>query len=158
MITSTVSALSILYGPLSTVTTVAAALPITAIDWPVFVAWRARDLSLFSLATSGQASSTTFPSLSIQKTIHKPPLTPPLTTVFTPPAPCLNVLVVSPYTDYTLVYLPHDDSCFPVKPETVGFYSPGICPSGYTCACSLDTGFQDWTLDPGESGRRCCPR
>ena len=160
MMTSSVSVLSLLYAPLRSVTTVALGLPITALDWPVFVAWEARDLSLFSLATSGQTSGTTFPSLALQKTIGVPLLTPPLTTVFTPPAPCLNVLVVSPYTSDPFFFLPHDDSCFPVRPETVRFYSPGICPSGYICACSLDSGYQEvgLTMSPGESGRRCCPR
>ena len=101
-----------------------------------------------------------------------------LTTIFTPPASCLNTLFVEYYTQaqppnnlgnthLTLGLMPMSQ-CFPVSyleeywHSGVGYYSPAVCPSGYTSACDVlhvsTNGFL-WgpSLLPSETAYKCCP-
>ncbi|KAI1471161.1 uncharacterized protein F4812DRAFT_168383 [Daldinia caldariorum] len=65
----------------------------------------------------------------------------PLTTTFTPPADCIAssalYWVNTASTFYWLQGRPGQSSCFPddYSPYQNQYYSPGICPSGYTRAC-----------------------
>jgi hypothetical protein len=79
-----------------------------------------------------------------------------LTTVFTPPTGCswpISEVLSIPTT------------CFPpyynrAGPEYLGYYSPGICPSGYTVGCTPDSSvktFNDEPIKPGETVGVCVP-
>ncbi|KAI2632687.1 hypothetical protein GGS26DRAFT_87486 [Hypomontagnella submonticulosa] len=65
----------------------------------------------------------------------------PLTTTFTPPANCVAssalYWVKTSSTFYWLHGQPAQSSCFPdnYSPSQDQYYSPGICPHGYTRAC-----------------------
>src|SRR5436190_5468627 len=82
--------------------------------------------------------------------------TPPvaaLTTIFTPPASCLQTLFVQYYTQFQppnnfgnthlTLGLMQMSQCFPISyseqyhHSRVGYYSPAVCPSGYTSACDV---------------------
>lgn len=91
----------------------------------------------------------------------------PLTTVFTPPADCLNGLhaenwdIASATASYPYFHLPNGDriDCFPYDYFVVDypFYSPGICPSGYALVSynvTTSTGTSNLaTVTRGD----CCP-
>ena len=93
---------------------------------------------------------------------------PALTTTFTPAASCLassNVWEIHFTTagagafDTYLYYLqgpPRTSDCLPENydPVTTAYYSPGICPSGYTAACSYANTLGSLT----ETTLTCCPR
>jgi hypothetical protein len=91
---------------------------------------------------------------------------PPLTTTFTPPASCFEPTKV----ESTLVWMAFGFDCLPSAGTTdlytPGFFSPGVCPSGYTSACSFDStstlaasdNRTEITLASGEFGQKCCPR
>ncbi|KAH7176423.1 hypothetical protein EDB81DRAFT_897757 [Dactylonectria macrodidyma] len=82
-----------------------------------------------------------------------------LTTTFTPAASCLSSLTNIYAESFGAMYggpLTRDD-CFPAHYEDArtNYYSPGICPDGYTTACSSIT-------PAGEGGAietvvTCCP-
>lgn len=82
----------------------------------------------------------------------------PLTTIFTQPPGCSFPIPYSYQTTST--------TCGPPEFLSVwysnGFYSPGICPSGYSIGCTNTvTGFQrpsDFLVTPGESAYWCVPR
>lgn len=90
----------------------------------------------------------------------------PLTTVFTTPDFCGTVLWTA--TDTPPL---HSEICMPPKFHSLyvykyGFYSPGICPSGYSEGCAFPTALATETLGtqmyggpllPGEEARMCCP-
>lgn len=84
-----------------------------------------------------------------------------LTTVFTPPASCFastNIWQVwePEETDwYELVGPPDASGCMPSGYEvaTTAFFSPGICPSGFTAASSNTATIADLT----ETTHVCCP-
>jgi hypothetical protein len=65
-----------------------------------------------------------------------------LTTVFTPPSSCLasSALwwIYTGYNVYQLQGPPDLQNCFPPSyvPNSTAYYSPGVCPSGYTTACT----------------------
>lgn len=110
----------------------------------------------------------------------------PLTTVFTPPAACTQLVLVPSNLNFPQATLFEaqgcnqgdlEDAALCWPPATVsapsppldgwGFYSPGLsCPSGYATACSAarnvgrsQTGFDfQFPLDEGESAAGCCPR
>lgn len=69
-----------------------------------------------------------------------------LTTIWTPP--CESIIPFE-YFDTT--------SCAPPEYESVwydgGYYSPAICPSGYTAGCAPTK-----TLRSGQTGAICVPR
>ncbi|KAH0536862.1 hypothetical protein FGG08_006293 [Glutinoglossum americanum] len=88
----------------------------------------------------------------------------PLTTIFTPPSACFGLTSISSFRE---LWLGFDISCGPESSSvTGGFYSPGICPSGFTSACPIgyasllngDGGTApEITLGKGELGHKCCP-
>ncbi|KAI4866523.1 hypothetical protein F4820DRAFT_244971 [Hypoxylon rubiginosum] len=85
----------------------------------------------------------------------------PLTTSFTPPADCVAssalYWVNTASTFYWLHGQPLQTSCFPdnYSPYQNQYYSPGICPSGYTKACeSLSTSGALATV----TRATCCPQ
>jgi hypothetical protein len=85
-----------------------------------------------------------------------------LTTIFTPPSSCFGLTSVSSYSQ---LWLGFGSACEPGTEATVGYYSPGICPSGYTSACPIGRSslynvesVTEFTLGPAELGHRCCPR
>lgn len=92
------------------------------------------------------------------------PIIAALTTTFTPPTGCFTSLEA--YLDRDTVLLvplgitaPPTAffSCFPQSYTVAGsagaYYSPGVCPRGFTSACAISSS----TL-PGESAALCCPR
>ncbi|KAI5468114.1 hypothetical protein BGZ63DRAFT_399638 [Mariannaea sp. PMI_226] len=83
-----------------------------------------------------------------------------LTTIFTPPDFC------TPYVDASswLVSLEESglSSCFPGHPSVAGlihsvYYSPAICPFGYTVDCLRFNSNQGPPLQSGETAAICCP-
>ncbi|KAG7287232.1 hypothetical protein NEMBOFW57_006738 [Staphylotrichum longicolle] len=104
----------------------------------------------------------------------------PLTTVFTPPAPCNIAIGLCATCDVAWwgqtcgPKTVHDDqSCWPATTTGVpdpglplygwGFYSPGLnCPAGYTSACSATAGStSNWKvqfkMEAEETFIGCCP-
>src|ERR1700735_992507 len=91
----------------------------------------------------------------------------PLTTTFTPPSSCLGTnniwnIIYSPSFDYFVQGPPstYRSDCLPsgYKVPSSGdsdftFYSPGICPSGYTSACPSTKTFGPSTV----TVQICCP-
>ncbi|KAI0830915.1 hypothetical protein F5Y06DRAFT_204798 [Hypoxylon sp. FL0890] len=84
----------------------------------------------------------------------------PLTTSFTPPADCTAssalYWVKTSSTFYWLHGLPGQSSCFPdnYSPSLNQYYSPGVCPVGYTRACeSASSG----ASNVGTTRATCCP-
>jgi len=79
----------------------------------------------------------------------------PLTTIFTPPAGC------PPYYDWDIAT---DSQCqppdfAPTLQTGGGYYSPGVCPSGYTIGCTAaGTELNGWSIFPGETAALCVPR
>ncbi|KAI0384634.1 hypothetical protein F5Y04DRAFT_277364 [Hypomontagnella monticulosa] len=84
----------------------------------------------------------------------------PLTTTFTPPADCVAssalYWVRTSSTFYWLHGQPAQSSCFPdnYSPYQDQYYSPGICPAGYTRAC------ESVSTSGGVATTRatCCPQ
>lgn len=80
----------------------------------------------------------------------------PLTTIITPPAPCLTEFW--PTDRWLELGVRTRTDCFPSGLQTTapsfGYFSPGICPASYTQAQSLES----WWLGAGETGSYCCPR
>jgi hypothetical protein len=94
-----------------------------------------------------------------------------VTTIFTPPPTCLAVITsvvdtsvyASGYSafvgNFGGNYLSVATSCYPSTTVSINFWdnyywSPGICPSGYTPACSFIGG----DFGPGVTASLCCPR
>jgi hypothetical protein len=109
--------------------------------------------SVYSQPTG--ASLTTTPT-STHSILHNgiPPAA-ALTTVFTPPAGCPTAV-----TD-----LPLQLSCMPSGYneyiyKSVGYFSPAICPTGYTIGCSREAsgGNIGPAVGPTETAMICCPR
>ncbi|KAI1074572.1 hypothetical protein F5B20DRAFT_563220 [Whalleya microplaca] len=75
----------------------------------------------------------------------------PLTTTFTAPLGCSKD-AQELYRSGYLFQGPKDQACFPsgYVPNNSAYYSPGVCPSGYTIACSHNS-FADETIIT------CCP-
>lgn len=79
----------------------------------------------------------------------------PLPTAFTPPPSCLTSMYES--NQYLELGIPSQSRCFPpgytTATSSIGYFSPGVCPSGYFAASPQRPGF----LDTDESGSYCCP-
>jgi len=79
----------------------------------------------------------------------------PLTTVLNPPAGCPYALdeaqieFTSSYWENYSTYAPENAPFYPQV------YSPGICPQGYTPAC---TNFLATDINAEETTFACCPR
>jgi hypothetical protein len=99
-----------------------------------------------------------------------PPI--PLTTTFTPPSNCLGQYDLDLYTSSStplrpVIHAPfplYTKSCFPssyvelVWDGYAYFYSPGVCPSGYTSACTPYLLSIPVAIASGETAAQCCPR
>jgi len=78
-----------------------------------------------------------------------------LTTVFTPPANCPSLVATNDESPVS--------SCMPTDyankywDSNAGYYSPGVCPSGYTVACSRYNSEQGPAVEDGETALICCP-
>ncbi|KAL2018680.1 hypothetical protein VTK56DRAFT_515 [Thermocarpiscus australiensis] len=104
----------------------------------------------------------------------------PLTTTFTPPAPCSIAVGLCPTCNLAWrgqtcapSTVQDDPGCWPAttegapKPKQMlfgwGFYSPGLhCPAGYTSACTAiageTTGWRvQYQMEAGETFVGCCP-
>ncbi|KAI0827818.1 hypothetical protein F5Y06DRAFT_302425 [Hypoxylon sp. FL0890] len=87
----------------------------------------------------------------------------PLTTTFTPPADCLSQGVgIARYStaesyNYYLTAGPSHSTCFPSSsfPVLSSYYSPGICPYGYSAACSYRNTYSFGSTT--ETTVTCCP-
>jgi hypothetical protein len=89
-----------------------------------------------------------------------------LTTVFTPAPSCLaptniwQIYASCPLVGFNCYYLiqgpPSQSNCFPggYEPTSTAYYSPGICPQGYTPACSQANPTGSVTV----TTQTCCPR
>ncbi|KAF2399299.1 hypothetical protein EJ06DRAFT_79794 [Trichodelitschia bisporula] len=76
----------------------------------------------------------------------------PLTSVFTPPASCsLNYVVRSLTRDPPSVWVGSTKACYPPGYISMSYYSPGICPQGYTIA---DSGV---LAASSQTHAYCCP-
>jgi hypothetical protein len=80
----------------------------------------------------------------------------PLTSVCTPPLNCPSIVTA-------LTAVTSEGPCLPPYFNGVwwadGFYSPGICPSGYTVGCGTTTGvFNSELVMPFETVGLCVPR
>ncbi|KAF2994467.1 hypothetical protein E8E13_000026 [Curvularia kusanoi] len=89
----------------------------------------------------------------------------PLTTTFTPPVPCVgkdNLWGIftswpdNPSFYYMLQGPPSTLYCLPesYRYESTAYYSPGVCPSGYTPACKHTF---TWSTTITETAYTCCP-
>lgn len=83
-----------------------------------------------------------------------------LTTTFTRPASCTQTGIMYFPIDERRYFLLQGEpavstECYPsgYSPERTAFYSPGICPSGYTTACSALETSETVT----ETLYTCCP-
>ncbi|TLD22776.1 hypothetical protein PspLS_07374 [Pyricularia sp. CBS 133598] len=80
-----------------------------------------------------------------------------LTTIWTPPCPG------GPMTTWDSNARKSLEDCMPTNYKNVyydgnvGYYSPGICPSGYTSACSRYNRQQGPPLEPDETAVLCAP-
>jgi hypothetical protein len=74
----------------------------------------------------------------------------PLTTIFTPPASCLNITALYRDVSENKVKILDAPECFPTNYVASGYYSPGTaCPAGYQAATQRD-GI--------ETTLNCCPK
>jgi len=93
-----------------------------------------------------------------------PPLG-PLTTLFTPASGCLETVTsVTPIADSIdgplwvgAIANTIDPKCYPPSYRTDYVFSPGICPSGWTSACSPQAGGQSQVFPPSVTAAQCCP-
>jgi hypothetical protein len=95
-----------------------------------------------------------------------------LTTIFTPPPSCSQSLTAKVFYKTTTkvnlsLFFVTESSCLPESylesayTRGAGYYSPGICPKGYTSACSLNSIYVTSgvpPMAPGETAWQCCPR
>ncbi|KAK8139439.1 hypothetical protein PG984_002819 [Apiospora sp. TS-2023a] len=90
----------------------------------------------------------------------------PLTTVFTTPDFCAPSMWHDPATPALSSSICMPPDFYKLYGYRYGFYSPGICPLGYTEGCAFPTPlavesngtpFLGGTLLPGETARICCP-
>ncbi|KAI3318447.1 hypothetical protein HD806DRAFT_540297 [Xylariaceae sp. AK1471] len=85
----------------------------------------------------------------------------PLTTTFTPSgADCSSTFIAYVYRNEWLQYGvggAASSACLPTNfnPYESHYYSPGLCPSGYTSACSAEVSFS--TRSALETEATCCP-
>jgi len=87
----------------------------------------------------------------------------PLTTVFQPPSTCFDIVTRWNEPENVIFHgIQGDPNCYPGDVRVLGqafvayYYSPGVCPSGFTEACQ-DRG--QWNAGlPGITASLCCPR
>ncbi|EEU37187.1 uncharacterized protein NECHADRAFT_78398 [Fusarium vanettenii 77-13-4] len=87
---------------------------------------------------------------------RKSSLIEPLTTIWTIPGGCPSPVPLVDDNHTTL-----DSSCYPPDDwtiwESLGFYSPGICPRGYTSGCKVTDSAYGGTVRPTETAAICVP-
>jgi hypothetical protein len=82
----------------------------------------------------------------------------PLVTQFIPPPDCVSVF------PFRIESLGTSATCYPPDFAAIwagyGYYSPGLCPEGYTAGCTVTAdGFvSDYNVQPDESAYWCVPR
>ena len=90
----------------------------------------------------------------------------PITTIFTPPSTCLATTTLLTDTYLLNHWLSGDPNCYPSATEAESiwysnwggyYYSPAVCPSGWTTMTSLSTISAGPSLGDGTSGYLCCP-
>lgn len=84
---------------------------------------------------------------------------PSLTTIFTPPSSCSSIITWNGNLFWQGGILQtNDPNCFPASFSEIfdGYYTPGICPQGWTSAGSL-TGTGALVFNTAESNAMCCP-
>jgi hypothetical protein len=74
-----------------------------------------------------------------------------LTTIFTPPC---DIATVEDWSGTSCYPRGWSDYWF----GNTGYYSPAICPSGYTIACSRYATAQGPDVEPTETAALCAPR
>lgn len=88
----------------------------------------------------------------------------PLTTTFTPPSTCLSIITSTTSRPSYSLFIGHwalgDLNCYPSVTSSIDFWSdyvwsPGICPSGYSTACTYDP--SAISFDPAATASLCCP-
>lgn len=88
---------------------------------------------------------------------RKSSLIEPLTTIWTIPGGCPSPVPLVDDNHTTL-----DSSCYPPDDwtiwESLGFYSPGICPRGYTSGCKVTDSAYGGIVRPTETAAICVPR
>lgn len=105
-----------------------------------------------------QASTMTTIFKTTSTSLHMPPQA-AATTIFTPPSFCGSYIDKSLWlTHYTT-----QSSCFPGEPSIPGgmadvYYSPAICPRGYSVDCTATEDDLGVSFLPGETAWFCCPR
>jgi hypothetical protein len=82
-----------------------------------------------------------------------------LTTTFIPPTGCLSNIYlynIGTREPYATLGPPEISDCFPPgwSPDVSTGFSPGVCPSGYTAACSTAVTIEYLS----ETTATCCPR
>jgi hypothetical protein len=97
--------------------------------------------------------------LLINRQTALPATRPALTTTFTPSAGCLSEIyldVLRAGGPYATLGPSETSDCFPVgwRPDITARFSPGVCPSGYTVACSTAETIEYLS----ETTATCCPR
>jgi len=114
-----------------------------------------------------------FPSqaeLSSSRVLHSPTLliypvdimsVPALTTIFTPASSCLYEMAQFDGSSFGTLLLgpdPTPTECYPKgwQPVSTFYFSPGICPSGFTTACT--TSLISSSGQVTETVATCCPR
>jgi len=93
--------------------------------------------------------SETLPSVEMTKPV-------PLTTIFTPTASCLSSIFQEDER-YAVLGSPNNpEVCFPSgwAVGSANYFSPGLCPSGYTAACSSLNTLPNTAI---ETVVTCCP-
>lgn len=83
----------------------------------------------------------------------------PLTTIFTPPASCLSTITSASLAGFFVGHFSAgNENCYPPSTTTnyfatSYFYSPGICPSGYSAACTWPSS----AFSAATTASLCCP-
>ena len=106
--------------------------------------------------SSNSFSTTTWTRTSPTHTIYSTP-TIPLTTTFTPAATCLSKYYIIRNFGWILGS-PNDASCFPTGYASTIYFSPGICPSGYTSSTEAIDFLTISGTTITETVATCCPR
>ena len=111
-------------------------------------------------------ATTTLPLPHVTQDTTLPRQAGPLTTVFTTPDFCGPSIWHDPATPALSSSICMPPNFGKLYGYHYGFYSPGICPSGYTEGCAFPTSlavtnngtpFLGGALIPGETARICCP-
>lgn len=85
----------------------------------------------------------------------------PLTTIWTPPAGCPSIVSFQSISEVYGTSRPIDQHCAPPDYENVwwrhGYYSPGVCFSGYTIGCTGSGILNSVSIKATETAALCVP-